>query len=165
MLGMIKYSKSVLFEDQTHICVKKKNTAQTGQHYHWRELPQVSFLLWQNFCWDKHICRDKYLSWPKKFCRDKIMFVTASILLSWQKTCFVMTSTCFLWQNFCRNKYYTCCSSRQWYNTTLASTKLKTEPFALAYNESIVFLPAMVKLVLEQWILNFLKQKRKKTPF
>ena len=55
--------------------------------YHWRELPQVSFLSRQMFCHDKHvtvaknvlsrqnICHNKYLSRQKKFtlrvCRDK----------------------------------------------------------------------------------------------
>ena len=46
-----------------------------------------------------------------------------SILLSWQKTCFVATNTCFVatnrcvsWQIFCCDKNDTCGSSRQWQN-------------------------------------------------
>ena len=47
--------------------------------YHWRELPQVSFLLWQTrvcrdktrlLLWQKYACRDKLLSWQAYFCRN-----------------------------------------------------------------------------------------------
>ena len=59
----------------------------------------------------------------QNFCRDKIMFVTTkgllrqkyvttSILLSWQKMCFVATNT---QQNFCCDKNHAGGSSRQWY--------------------------------------------------
>ena len=46
------------------------------------------------------VCRDKYLS--QQFCRDKHHFVATSILLSQQKTSFVMTNTCLT-----RQKMYT----------------------------------------------------------
>ena len=72
--------------------------------YHWRELPQVSFLLWQNtsfvmtkvclpwenFCLSQNVCH-KYLSRQTRVSHDK-GFVMTSILLSWQKTCFVATN-------------------------------------------------------------------------
>ena len=59
-------------------------------------------------------------------------FVATSILLSWQKMCFVATNTCLSRQkkiqkkiasnivlsrqNFCCDKNYTCGNSRQWYS-------------------------------------------------
>ena len=89
------------------------------------------------FCHDKSFARDKYtlvatkecfvttklyLSRQKYTCRDKNMivgtdichgkrFVTTSIFLSRQKTCFVAANICL---SFCRDKNYTCGSSRQW---------------------------------------------------
>ena len=77
-------------------------------YYHWWELPQISFLSLQTFCRNKHV------------------FVTTSILLSWQKDIFccdkhmfVTTKVSSSWQNYvCRYKYlscdknYTCGSSR-----------------------------------------------------
>ena len=70
-------------------------------NYHWRELPQGSFLSWQKFCHNKpmfvmtkHVfCYDKsmlvatkLLLWQTYFCRDKHIFVvTEKHLLSWQK--------------------------------------------------------------------------------
>ena len=59
-------------------------------------------------CHRYHFCRDKHV-----FCRDKIMFVATNIcciLLSRQKTCFVVSNTfvatkiCLSQQNFCRDK-------------------------------------------------------------
>ena len=100
--------------------------------YHWRELPQVSFLLRQKYaCWDQtFVATNKCLLWLK-FCHDKHNFVTT--VLSWQacfccnkrrvllwqthvchdKHVFVITNTCLSWPNFCRNKYDTCGNSRQ----------------------------------------------------
>ena len=92
-------------------------------NYHWRELPQVSFLLRQKFCCNKltfvmtntkHVsCHDKSLSWQN-------YFVVTNIILLQQHT-FVVTKdmfclfvTCLSWQNFCRNKNNTCGSSHQW---------------------------------------------------
>ena len=46
--------------------------------YHWRELPQVSFLSRQT-----RICRAKYLS-RQKFCREKHTFVAINTCLSRQ---------------------------------------------------------------------------------
>ena len=49
-------------------------------------------------------------------------FVMTSILLLWQKTCFVTTNVCvmtnMLRQKFCCDKNYTCGSSHQWYSKT-----------------------------------------------
>ena len=52
-----------------------------GGHYHWRELPQVSFLSRQN----TSIVTTKVCLPRQQFCRDKIMFVATNI-------CFVATS-------------------------------------------------------------------------
>ena len=73
-----------------------------------------------NICHDKHnfvttkhlFCHDKsmlvatkLLSWQTRvLSRQNTSFASASILLSWQKTCFVATNTCLWRQNFCRNK-------------------------------------------------------------
>ena len=59
--------------------------------YHWRELPQVSFLSRQMFC------RDKIMFVATKyFCHDKHVFVAKKKCLSKQnvcdKTCFVVTN-------------------------------------------------------------------------
>ena len=101
-------------------------TRQVLANYHWRELPQVSFLSRQMFCHDKHVfvarknvfcriksmlaamkvlsrqnfCRDKYSSWQARVCRAKC-FVATSILLSRQKGYLWQlppTLTCFLQQ-------------------------------------------------------------------
>ena len=67
----------------------------TPNSYHWRELPQVSFLSRQKFCRDKimfvatNICRDKNI-----FCHNKHDFVATSVLLS-RQAYFVATNTCF----------------------------------------------------------------------
>ena len=53
-------------------------------------------------------------------CYDKNLFVTTSILLSWQ-TC---TNTCLLRQKFCHDKNNTCVSSRQWYKDAGMPTPL-----------------------------------------
>ena len=47
--------------------------------YHWWELPPVSFLLQQNFCFDKHV----FVMTKHIFCHNKSMLV-ATKLLSWQ---------------------------------------------------------------------------------
>ena len=65
--------------------------------YHWRKLPQVSFLSRQTrvcrdkgrvlskMCRDKHKCRDKimqlFLS-RQKFCHDRHVFAATNIILS-----------------------------------------------------------------------------------
>ena len=79
-------------------------------HYHWRELPQVSFLLRQKFCCDKHnLSRQKYACWNKTFvvtkvaniCRDNHLFFMTTInfsCLSWQ-------NKCLLWQIFVKTKF------------------------------------------------------------
>ena len=54
--------------------------------YHWRELPQVSFLSRHTFCRDKHV------------------FVTTNMCLSRQSVSFVTTKVCLSRQNFCRDK-------------------------------------------------------------
>ena len=116
--------------------------------YHWRELPQVSFLSQQKFCFDKHVfcCNKSMLATTKVFVETKTLsvvtklclsrqtrvcheenFVVTSILLLQQKTCFVVTNTCLSqqtrlsWQNFCRNKNDTCGSSCLTFNTDIYS--------------------------------------------
>ena len=97
--------------------------------YHWRELPQVSFLSRQktNTCLlrQKYFCRDKrifvlrniILSRQAYFCRDKRVCCDETRLLSRQKyACrdrtFVATKTCFSRQTFLstnvlsRQKYF-----------------------------------------------------------
>ena len=90
-----------------------------GLAYRWRELPQVSFLLRQKFCHDKHefvttkhvFCHDKSMLAAAKLLSRQIMFVVTkyfllrenfivatNIILSWRKTCFVATNTCLSWQ-------------------------------------------------------------------
>ena len=76
--------------------------------YHWRELPQVSFLSRQ-----KYACRNKTFVATKlclsrqnifvatNICCEKHVFVATNILLSPQKTC-LSTNTCFL----SRQKWY-----------------------------------------------------------
>ena len=98
--------------------------------YHWQELPQVSFLLRQNFCRDKYVFvvtkrvfRDKTRLLSQKkvclsrpifvktndktslFCRNKHMFVTTKILLSSQQKYFVTTNVMLLQQKFCLGKH------------------------------------------------------------
>ena len=70
--------------------------------YHWRELPQVSFLLQQRCCRLKHVsqqtraCRDKrrVLSRQKYACSEKTYFLL-KLCLSRQNI-FVATNTCFV---------------------------------------------------------------------
>ena len=97
-------------------------------------------LLWQNVCHDKHtfvitntclswqntsfvttkiclsrqsFCHNKHVLVATNVCRDK-SFVTPSILLSQQKTCFDV----LMWQtHVCHDKNCTCGSPRQWYHT------------------------------------------------
>ena len=49
-------------------------------NYHWRDLPQVSFLLWQKFCRESMLAMTELLLWQIYVCRNKI-------LLAWQKFC------------------------------------------------------------------------------
>ena len=62
-------------------------------------LAATNLLLWQNY-----VCCDKTFVATIFFCPDKHMFVTTSILLSWQRMCaFVATNSC-LSLMFCHNK-------------------------------------------------------------
>jgi len=67
--------------------------------YHWRELPQVSFLSWQNMSfvttkvcllWQSFVA-NKIRFLRQNFCNDKHNFVKS----------FVMTSILLLWQTWC----------------------------------------------------------------
>ena len=93
-------------------------------NYHWRDLPQVAFLLWQiHDCHDKHMCHDKtcrnksilvttklllrqtYFCCDKGFVVTNIIFVATKVLSHqafslWQNTSFVMTKVCLSRQNF-----------------------------------------------------------------
>ena len=95
--------------------------AEKGYFYRWRELPQVSFF--SRVCRgktrllsrQKYACRDKVLPniLSLQFCCDKSSVATksfvatnillTSILLSRQKTCFVVTNRCLS-----RQKLYLC---------------------------------------------------------
>ena len=85
--------------------------------YHWRELPQVSFLSREtSVCRDKtrllprqkyacrdkkHFCRDRH----NYFCRDKLIFVATNQCLSRLNRYFVATKVCLSRQNFiCHDK-------------------------------------------------------------
>ena len=71
--------------------------------YHWRKLPQVSFLSQQKFCPDKHA----FVMTKHIFCRDKSMLVvTKLIMLVVTKLSFVMTDICQDKHNFCCNKSF-----------------------------------------------------------
>ena len=68
---------------------------------HWQELPQVSFLLQQKFCHDKHML----VTTKHVFCHDKSMFVATDICHD--KHRFVATKVCLSWQNsFSQQKYF-----------------------------------------------------------
>ena len=103
-------------ETQVSICMNIYTSVHdTVNIYHWRELPQVSFLSRQKFChqkthllsWQKYACRNKHVFTESNICRDK-SFIT--IILSWQRCChnkhifimakqvFVVTNTCLLQQ-------------------------------------------------------------------
>ena len=86
------------------------------------------------FCCSKHMfVTTKEILSQQNFCCGKVMFAVtnigcdksfvatkniSSILLSWQKTCFVVANTHLSRQNFCRDKNDTCGSSHQWYPPT-----------------------------------------------
>ena len=76
--------------------------------YHWRELPQVSFLSWQNFCHNKHVFfwRDKHMFVVTKhvFCHNKSMLVVTKIFCH-DKHNFVATNIILSWQKFCHDKH------------------------------------------------------------
>ena len=84
--------------------------------FHWFYLLQncfQSWLVWISSDWDWEVSN----------------FVLASMLLSWQQTCFVATNMCFVAtnaclsrQNFCRDKNDTCGSSRQWQSSAVVTT-------------------------------------------
>ena len=103
-------------------CKSDTTTEQLCYHW-WAELPQVSFLSWQNVCHNKHVfvATKVSLLW-QNICCNKIMFLATKVLsrqkyvctLSLQKTCFVTTNMSLSWQNFCRDKNDTCGISCQW---------------------------------------------------
>ena len=93
------------------LCVLPTHTACV--YYHWRELPQVSFLSWQKCCHDKltfvmttRVCHSKtcLLSQQKYACHDKT-FVETKLCLPRQTHAKVNLS----WQNFMSGQYYACC--------------------------------------------------------
>ena len=68
-------------------------------HYHWQELPQVSFSSRQKFCRNKHV----FIAPKHVFCRDKSMLVATKLLSRQTYFChnsFVLTSL-FLSQQTC----------------------------------------------------------------
>ena len=101
----------------------------TPDHCHWRELPQVSFLSRQTrlLSRQKYACHDKtFVATKLCWSRDKHNFVAtkafvatsvAKLLLRQNYVCrnkrFVATKIRLSLQNICRDKNYTCSSSRQ----------------------------------------------------
>ena len=81
-------------------------------NYHWQELPQVSFLLWQKFCCDKHVfiatntClwqqNTSFAATQKYACCDK--FFLRQDYVCCDKS-FVVTNTCLSWQKFCWDQH------------------------------------------------------------
>ena len=110
---------------------------QTPSHtmpcYHWRELPQVSFMPRQMFCCDKHF-----------FCRDKSMLVVTKQLS--RKNIFVATKyfcldKTFVTTSICRDKYNICITqvlSRQAYFCRDKHTFVATNTCLLRQNTSFV---------------------------
>ena len=117
---------SLIFSQVSGYCdeIWPLNSSQRPSIYHWRELPQVSFLSRQEFCCDKHVfvatkdvfCRDKHMrdayfcrhkhvcvATKHVFYRDKSMLVTK--LLSRQKY-FVATNIILSPQNLSRQAYF-----------------------------------------------------------
>ena len=102
--------------DLARTCSARRRCAKGQVNYHWRELPQVSFLSRQAFCCDKHVFLvTKYVKIMlhtfvatntclsgQTFCRDKYNFVATNVLSRQayfchdkkKKTCFVVTNTC-----------------------------------------------------------------------
>ena len=93
-------------------------------YYHWRELPQVSFLSREKYacrdipCCDKimfvatkYFCRGKTFVTTNIF-RDKGNFSARKLLLRQKYACrdktFVLTNTCLSRQNICRDKQNFC---------------------------------------------------------
>ena len=81
------------------------------------KLPQVSFLLWQKFCHNKHMfvmtkhifcceksmfAKTKHLSWQNYVCYDKIFLSQQNF--GCKLFCFV-TNTCLLQQKICHDKH------------------------------------------------------------
>ena len=107
-----------------HFCHNKSfvltNTFVVTKHVFCCNKSMLVVLSWQKLCllWQNYVCRDKHVFIMR------IFVVVTSILLSQQKTCFVVTNmclpqqTCLSWQNFCRNKNDTCGNSCQRYCTT-----------------------------------------------
>ena len=75
--------------------------------YHWWELSQVSFLLWQNFCRYKHDKTCLFL-WQKYACCDKLTFATntfvATHVLLQQKFCHCKCTFVATKDVFCHDK-------------------------------------------------------------
>ena len=55
----------------------------SAENYHWRQLPQVSFLSQQKFCHDKH----EFAATKHVFCRDKSTLVITKLLSKQTRVC------------------------------------------------------------------------------
>ena len=108
--------------------------------YHWRELPQVSFVSWQKFCHDKCVCHGKtcLLLWQKYACHDKTLF---------RQNNFVATKV-LLWlsqTNICHDK-----NLLQWthawdkHNFVATKLLLQQEYFCVCHDKTFV----MTKMIL-----------------
>ena len=85
-------------------------------HYHWRELPENIYVVTKPvFCHDKSM-----LVVTKYFCRDKRVFVSTSILLSRQQTCYVCRDkNMFGLTNFLSRQAYFCRDKRSVFSCLL----------------------------------------------
>ena len=126
-------SASVCAEFLARLSAQHVRASSMGRFYHWRELPQVSFvsrqtrvcrkktrlLLRQKFCGDKHIFLPTKLLLlqtilsRQNLCCDKLTFVATNMCLSRQNTSFVSTKVCLSRQKNCLDKKDTYGSSRQ----------------------------------------------------
>ena len=83
-------------------CLSRQNTSFVTTNYHWRELPQVSFLSRQIFvATNRYLSRQKFLK-AKSFFRDKSTLVATKVRLSRQK--YVCRDKTFVATNISREK-------------------------------------------------------------
>ena len=82
--------------------------------YHWRELPQVSFLSWQKNCCNKHMfvmtnmCFDKHMFWQTHVWHDKRVFVATTHIFCHYKSMLVATKYNFVTTTVLSRQAYFC---------------------------------------------------------
>ena len=128
-------------------CACKRGGGKSEKEYHWRELPQASFLSQQKFCHNKHVSwqntsfvatkvcllQQQKMSWQNYVCCNKA-FVTTNIWcdkLVFVTTNFVMTNMCLLQQKHaCHDKRFAVTKSC-WLQQIFVMTKLLWRLFVL----------------------------------